>query len=177
VRFWIASAPRRLAMTNERRQLAGVVPAKARPLTTGRNCCARSSSRLAPHNIRLWLWVPDLRSPHALTRGRRACPGRQRSGFVIRLSNSQRACFRSLAALTRPSVAASHPLSRKRAQGMPGAGRPHGPPAKQKAGGSYHRFSQNIRHSLRDGLTTYFVLSPGNRACLPPSSARSSLAT
>jgi hypothetical protein len=31
----------------------------------------------------------------------------------------------------------------------------HGPPAKQKAGGSYHRFSQNIRHSLRDGFTAY----------------------
>ena len=35
---------------------------------------------------------------------------------------------------------------------MPGAGRTHGPPATKNAGGRYHRFSQNIRHSPRDGL-------------------------
>jgi len=40
----------------------------------------------------------------------------------------------------------------KRAQGMPGAGRTHGPPATRKAGGSHHRFSRNNRHSLRNGL-------------------------
>jgi hypothetical protein len=38
---------------------------------------------------------------------------------------------------------------------MPGAGRTHGPPATRKAGDSDHRFSQNIRHSLRDGVTAY----------------------
>jgi hypothetical protein len=38
---------------------------------------------------------------------------------------------------------------------MPGDGLAHGPPAKQKAGGSHHRFSQIIRHSLRDGFTVY----------------------
>jgi hypothetical protein len=38
---------------------------------------------------------------------------------------------------------------------MPGAGRTHGPPATRKAGGSHHRSSQNIRHSLRDGFTAY----------------------
>jgi hypothetical protein len=43
----------------------------------------------------------------------------------------------------------------KRAQGMPGDGLTHGPPAEKKAGGSNHRFSQIIRHSLRDGLTAY----------------------
>ena len=37
----------------------------------------------------------------------------------------------------------------------------HGPPAKQKAGGSYHRFSQNVRHSLRDGFNAYSALSLG----------------
>src|SRR5579872_3340561 len=31
-----------------------------------------------------------------------------------------------------------------RARGMPGAGRPHGPPATKKAGGSHHRFSRDI---------------------------------
>jgi len=35
---------------------------------------------------------------------------------------------------------------------MPGEGLTHGPPATKKAGGSYHRFSRIIRHSLRDGL-------------------------
>ena len=38
---------------------------------------------------------------------------------------------------------------------MPGADRTHGPPATKKAGGSHHRSSQNIRHSLRDGFTAY----------------------
>jgi hypothetical protein len=37
----------------------------------------------------------------------------------------------------------------------------HGPPANQKAGGSYHRFSQIIRHSLRDGFNAYSALSLG----------------
>ncbi len=35
---------------------------------------------------------------------------------------------------------------------MTDAGRTHGPPATKKAGGSHHRFSQNKRHSPRDGL-------------------------
>jgi hypothetical protein len=37
----------------------------------------------------------------------------------------------------------------------------HGPPAKRKAGGSYHRSSRIIRHSLRDGFNAYSVLSLG----------------
>jgi hypothetical protein len=44
---------------------------------------------------------------------------------------------------------------------MPGDGLAHGPPAKQKAGGSYHRFSQIIRHSPRGGVNAYRVLSLG----------------
>jgi hypothetical protein len=44
---------------------------------------------------------------------------------------------------------------------MPGDGLAHGPPATKKAGGSYHRFSQIIRHSLRDGFNAYIGLSPG----------------
>jgi len=35
---------------------------------------------------------------------------------------------------------------------MPGAGRNPWPACNKKAGGSYHRFSHIIRHSLRDGL-------------------------
>ena len=44
---------------------------------------------------------------------------------------------------------------------MPGEGLTHGPPANKKAGGSYHRISRIIRHSLRDGVTAYCALSPG----------------
>ena len=47
------------------------------------------------------------------------------------------------------------PPESKRAQGMPGAGRTHGPPATKNAGGSHHRFSQINRHSLRNGSTAY----------------------
>jgi hypothetical protein len=43
---------------------------------------------------------------------------------------------------------------------MPGDDLTHGPPATKKAGGSYHRFSQINRHSLRDGSTAYCALSP-----------------
>jgi len=43
----------------------------------------------------------------------------------------------------------------------------HGPPASRKAGGSYHRFSQIIRHSLRDGFTAY-TSSPWGPGFLAP---------
>ena len=48
----------------------------------------------------------------------------------------------------------------------------HGPPANKKAGGSYHRFSQIIRHSLHDGFNGVLRALPGDRAFLPPSSAK-----
>jgi hypothetical protein len=38
---------------------------------------------------------------------------------------------------------------------MPGEGLTHGPPAEKNVGGSHDRFSQIIRHSLRDGVTAY----------------------
>jgi hypothetical protein len=59
---------------------------------------------------------------------------------------------------------------------MPGEGLTHGPPATKKAGGSHHGFSQINRHSPRNGFNG--VVLPGDRtgdrAFLPPSSARSS---
>jgi hypothetical protein len=55
-------------------------------------------------------------------------------------------------------------LETKRAQGMPDAGRTHGPPATKKAGGSHHRQGRNNRHSLRDGFNGCFVLSLECRA-------------
>jgi hypothetical protein len=64
-------------------------------------------------------------------------------------------------------VPQSAPLKLKRAQGRPGAGRTHGPPATKKAGGSHHRLSQIIRPSLRYGVTAYFVLSPGTGLFCP----------
>ena len=70
-----------------------------------------------------------------------------------------------------PSFARRHPPKLKRAQGMPDAGRTHGPPAKEKAGGRRHRFSRNNRHSLRDGFNGVLRALPGNRAFLLPSPA------
>jgi hypothetical protein len=43
----------------------------------------------------------------------------------------------------------------------------HGPPAKQKAGGSHHRFSRIIRHSLRDDFNAYSALSLGTGLSCP----------
>jgi len=53
---------------------------------------------------------------------------------------------------------------------MPGEGLTHGPPATKNAGGSHHRISQIIRHSLRGGFTAY-TCSPRGPAWLPPSVA------
>jgi len=47
---------------------------------------------------------------------------------------------------------------------MPGDGLTHGPPATKNAGGSHHRFSRIIRHSLRNGVTAYSALSLVYRA-------------
>ncbi len=44
------------------------------------------------------------------------------------------------------------PRSRE-AQGRPGAGCTHGPPAEKNAGGSHHRYEPDIRPPLRDGST------------------------
>jgi hypothetical protein len=57
---------------------------------------------------------------------------------------------------------------------MPGEGLTHGPPATKKAGGSHHSFSQINRHSPRNGFNGVLRALPGDRAFLPPSSARSS---
>ena len=41
---------------------------------------------------------------------------------------------------------------------------------KQKKNAHEHTGSaEALRHSLRNGFTAYFALSPENRACLPPS--------
>jgi hypothetical protein len=65
-----------------------------------------------------------------------------------------------LAALKHPSLASVASLWEQRAQGRPGAGRTHGPPANKKAGGSHHRLGLITRPSLRNGVTAYSALSP-----------------
>jgi hypothetical protein len=54
-----------------------------------------------------------------------------------------------------------------RAQGRPGVGLAHGPPATKNAGGRNHRFGQTTRPSLRDSVTAY-TSSPRGPAFLPP---------
>ena len=73
------------------------------------------------------------------------------------------------------SCSMHRPRNSKRAQGRPGAGRTHGPPADKKAGGRHHRIGRTSGLPCAMVLTVSFVL-PGNRALLLPSSARSSLA-
>jgi hypothetical protein len=68
-----------------------------------------------------------------------------------------------------PSDEADRPRS-TRAQGRPGAGRTHGPPANKKAGGSHHRFG--LRPSLRDGFPAY-ACSPRRPGFLAPVMSRS----
>jgi hypothetical protein len=87
---------------------------------------------------------------------------------LIQLFKEPQVCVRIPGPRWRPSCSAEHhPLKSKRAQGMPGEGLTHGPPAIGKAGGRYHRCSQIIRHSLRDGFNAYSVLSPGTGLSCP----------
>src|SRR5579864_2891399 len=52
----------------------------------------------------------------------------------------------------------------------------HGPPAAKKAGGSDHRFSPIIRHSLRDGFNAYSRALPGVHDLVVTVASESSLA-
>jgi len=70
-----------------------------------------------------------------------------------------------------PELCGSSALEIERAQGMPGEGLTHGPPANKKAGGSYHRISRIIRHSLRDGVRL-IARSPRGPGFLAPVIAR-----
>jgi len=51
---------------------------------------------------------------------------------------------------------------------MPGAGRPHGPPAAKNAGGRYHRFSRDIPAFPARWVYDLYALSPVRRAFWPP---------
>jgi hypothetical protein len=57
----------------------------------------------------------------------------------------------------------------ERAQGMPGEGLTHGPPA-TKNWRQLPQFSRIIRHSLRDGFKRLYALSPGTGLIAPVAS-------
>ena len=63
----------------------------------------------------------------------------------------------------------------KRAQGMPGARCAPRSRVQDGVGGAHEHTGHTgfTRHSPRNGFTAYFVLSPANRAFLPPSPLRS----
>ncbi len=123
-----------------------------------------------------------------LRRRHESLPGRNERRIQINLSNSTLTASlrrgedrrtsdtpsRSRDAL-RPSNSSSLTL-KWRAQGMPGA-KP-APIASRANEKSTRAKSLQVkpfnRHSLRDGFTVSFVLSPGNRAFLPPSPVGSS---
>jgi hypothetical protein len=60
------------------------------------------------------------------------------------------------------SLGTSCPLKIQRAQGMPGARctRSLACEKVKSTRASHHRFTETVRHSLRDGFNAYFVLSP-----------------
>jgi hypothetical protein len=62
-------------------------------------------------------------------------------------------------------------LLKTRAQGMPGAGRTHGPPATKKQAAVTTGSAETSRHSLRDGFNGVLRALPGDHAWLPPSVA------
>ena len=100
---------------------------------------------------------------------RRQCSNRDVSGILDSplsrgMTAEGKAHLHIPAAHSCPSDASFVALEARRAQGMPDAGRTHGPPANRKAGGSHHRQSRNNRHSLRDGFNGCFVLSLECRA-------------
>ena len=136
-------------------------------------------------------WVPASRSrvenaaPHP---GHESLPGRNERRIRINLSNSTLTASLRRGEARRTSDTPSRPrdalrpsnsssLTLKwRAQGMPGA-KP-APIASRANEKSTRAKSLQVkpfnRHSLRDGFTVSFVLSPGNRAFLPPSPVGSS---
>ena len=60
-----------------------------------------------------------------------------------------------------PELCISGTLQKSEGAGNAGRRPRPWPASKQKAGGRYHRFSQIIRHSLRDGFNAYIALSLG----------------
>ena len=83
------------------------------------------------------------------------------------MSDSREHDFAARGAIA-PELCVVLTLGKQRAQGMPGEGLTHGPPAIKNAGGRYHRFSQTSGIPCAMGLQLIRDL-PGDRAFLPPS--------
>ena len=91
------------------------------------------------------------------------------SRIALRLSGTTGVCethARILAARMRPSYPSNPPSKTKRAQGMPGDGLTHGPPATKKAGGSHHRCRRSPAFPAR-WFTAYIAISPGTGLSCP----------
>ncbi len=68
-----------------------------------------------------------------------------------------------------PEPCCNHvPPTIERAQGMPDAGRTHGPPAEKIAGGSHHRFSREQPAFPARWSSRLYAVSLVRRACWPP---------
>ncbi len=79
---------------------------------------------------------------------------------------------RSPAARLRPRLASkASSETNERAQGRPGAGRTHGPPAAKKAGGSHHRLGRTSGLPCATVLTL-IARSPRGPGCLAPVASR-----
>ena len=72
----------------------------------------------------------------------------------------------------RPSFSNNLPSSRTEGAGNAGCGLHPWSACSKKSTRQNHRFSRSNRHSLRNGFNGLYVVSPVNRAFLPPSPAR-----
>jgi hypothetical protein len=95
--------------------------------------------------------------PHTLSAG--ACIGFKSQAIRRACRRDER--HRSRGAIAPESCINRLPSRSKRAQGRPGAGRTHGPPATKKAGGSHHRLGRDTRPSLRNGFNGVLSLGTG----------------
>ncbi len=77
-------------------------------------------------------------------------------------------CVHLLAAHLASELCCSSCPPEKRARGMPGAGRTHGPPAKKMQAAGTTGSAETSRHSPRDGFDGCFAFSPVLRAFWPP---------
>jgi hypothetical protein len=130
---------------------------------------ARARCRSVPRRRRMFVGT-SLRGASAPKQSRLS--PRRRSGLLRFARND--VDLRSMHPHSRgtmcPSFARHHPPKSKRAQGMPGEGLTHGPPAKEKAGGRYHRCSRSSGIPCAMAYDLFRAL-PGDRAFLPPSPA------
>jgi hypothetical protein len=149
-----------------------VVPAKAGTHNHRPSCLARRPPRWPIARTR-GMGPGSALARASLARRGLACPGRQRLQ-IQHVKKPEGICVRILAAPIVPELL-------KRTTLLENRGRREcrvraSPMARlqaKNAGGSYHRFSQIIRHSLRDGFNAYGALSPETGlSCLRHHAAR-----